>query len=96
GGSLRLAELFETAAKRMGVDTVRSADPIDISVIYDAGNYTLESSQEAPLVRLYREGWEERSRRAIDTLENISADALEEVGRALSLSLMILGRETDY
>lgn len=80
----------------MGVDTVRSADPIDISVIDDEGNSALESSQEAPLVGLYWEGWEEHSRRATDTLENISAEALEEAGRALALSLMILGRETNY
>jgi hypothetical protein len=93
---LRLAELFDKTAKRMGVDTVRSADPIDIGVIYDEGSSVLESSQEAPLVRLNREGWEEHSRRATDTLEKISADALEEAGRAIALSLMILGRETNY
>jgi hypothetical protein len=29
-------------------------------------------------------------------MENISADNLEEAGRALALSLMILGRETQY
>jgi hypothetical protein len=48
------------------------------------------------VVRLQWEGWEENSRLPTDTVENISADDLEEAGRALAMALMILGREQNY
>ena len=53
-------------------------------------------SNEAPRVKVYREGWEATSCTAADQLENISVEKLEEAGRAISLGLMIMGRETDY
>jgi hypothetical protein len=96
GGSLRLAELFDRAAKQMGVDTIRSSDAIDISVIYNEGNSSMEGSQEAPLVKIFREGWDQYSRRATDSLDIISSESLDKAGRTLSLALMILGRETQY
>jgi len=96
GGSLRLAELFEKAARQMGVRVVRADESIDIGLIYDQSNPFLESGQEAPVLRLYWEGWEEHSRLPTDTLENISVANLEDAGRTLALSLMILGRETNY
>jgi hypothetical protein len=96
GGSLRLADLFKLASKQMGVDTTRSEEAIDISVIYDQGDSFLESGQEAPIVRMFWEGWEESSRLPTDTLQLISSDKLEKSGQALALALMILGRETEY
>jgi hypothetical protein len=96
GGSLRLADLFKLAANRMGVDTMRSDETIDISVIYDQGDSFLESGQEAPIVRLFWEGWEETSHLPTDTLQLLSSEKLEKSGRALALALMILGRETEY
>jgi hypothetical protein len=80
----------------MGTDVLRSEEAIDISVIYTDGSASNQSGQEAPVVRFFWEGWEEHSRLLSDTLENISADNLEEAGRALALSLMILGREAQY
>jgi len=80
----------------MGTDVVRSDEAIDISVIYTDGSALNQGGQEAPVVRLFWEGWEEHSRLPSDSLEYISADNLEEVGRALALSLMILGREEQY
>ena len=80
----------------MGTDVVRSDEAIDISVIYTDGSAPSQSGQEAPVVRLFWEGWEEHSRLPSDSLENISAENLEEAGRALALSLMIMGRETQY
>jgi len=47
-------------------------------------------------VKVYREGWEATSRTVADQLKNISAENLEEAGRVISLSLMIMGREIDY
>jgi hypothetical protein len=49
------------------------------------------NGNEAPRVKVYREGWEATSRTVADQLEN-----LEEAGRVISLSLMIMGREIDY
>ena len=51
---------------------------------------------EAPRVKVYREGWVATSRNAADQLESISVENLEEAGRVISLSLMIMGREIDY
>jgi ABC-type dipeptide/oligopeptide/nickel transport system permease component len=95
GGSLRLAELFETAGKRMGARVTRGKDPIDISVIYEEGS-PYDSASEAPEVRLTWEGWEENARRPADTLDNISVENLTDAGRTLALALMILGGERQY
>jgi len=59
-------------------------------------NSLLQEVQEAPTVRISWEGWEEHSHLPTDTLENISADNLEEAGRTLAMTLMILGREEEY
>jgi hypothetical protein len=95
GGSLRLVELFELAGRKMGAKVSRADDPIDISVIYDEGS-PFDSAQDAPEVSLSWEGWAEHARLASDTVDNISVDNLEDAGRALSLALMIMGREKDY
>ncbi len=96
GGSLRLAELFERSAKQMGVDVVRADDAIDIGVIYDEGNSLTQGGQEAPVVRLFWEGWEEHARLPSDTISNVSTGNLQDAGRALAMALMILGREVNY
>ncbi len=54
------------------------------------------NGNEAPRVKVYREGWEATSRTVADQLGSISVENLEEAGRVISLSLMIMGRETDY
>jgi hypothetical protein len=96
GGSLRLAELFESSARSMGVGVVRAKETIDISVIYQDGDTSQQSGQDAPVARLFWEGWDQHSRLPTDTLETVSAENLEQAGRALALSLMVLGRETNY
>ena len=70
-------------------------EEIDLSLIFSEGS-PLDSGEEAPRVRVYREGWETTSKTAEDQVENISAQNLEEAGRVISLSLMIMGREIDY
>jgi peptide/nickel transport system permease protein len=95
GGSLRLAELFEAAGKRVGASVRRSEEPIDISIIYREGT-AFDSGQVAPEVRLSWEGWQEYARLPDDTMANISADNLQDAGRTLALALMIMGREQDY
>jgi hypothetical protein len=95
GGSLRLAELFESAARKMGSGVKRGEQAIDISVIYEEGS-PFDSGQDVPEVRLSWEGWSENARLPSDTLDNISADNLEDAGRTLALALMIMGRERQY
>jgi ABC-type dipeptide/oligopeptide/nickel transport system permease component len=95
GGSLRLADLFERSAHRVGVSTRRAEEVVDISIVFEDKSFT-EGGQEAPNIRLSWDGWEATSRLPTDTLETVSADKLERAGRALSLALMILGREVQY
>lgn len=94
-GSVRLADLFETSARHMGVRASRAREPVDISIVFEDKSFT-EGGQEAPGISLSWEGWEATSRLPSDTLETISEDKLERAGRALALALMTLGRETQY
>ncbi len=95
-GSLRLAEMFERVARQVGVKSTRAEESIDISVVYDERSANTDDLQEAPTVRLAWQGWQEHARTPADTIENVSAENLEQAGRALAMALMILGRERDY
>ena len=95
GGSLRLANLFEAAARQMGVKAQRAKEPVDISIVFEEREFR-EGGQEAPHIGLSWKDWEKTSRQSADTPEAISEDKLERAGRALTLALMILGRETEY
>jgi hypothetical protein len=96
GGSLRLAETFENAAKRMGVRVSRADEAIDIGVIYEDRDAFSLSGEEAPTVRLHWQGWDEHSRLATDTISTLSVDDIEDAGEALAMALMIIGREDEY
>ncbi len=96
GGSLRLAELFEEAAQQMGVETVRKDEGIDMNLIYNTSNPFLQGGVEAPVVRMFWDGWEEDSIMPTDTYQNIRVKNLTDAGKTLSMALMILGRETQY
>jgi peptide/nickel transport system permease protein len=75
GGSLRLAELFEDAGKRVGAEVSRSEEPIDISIIYLEGSPT-DSGQVAPEVRL---SWDGYPRPGAGLLSNSPVTVTEEV-----------------
>ena len=94
-GSLRLAKHFQSVSRRLGVPAQITREEIDLSLIFSEGS-PLDSGEEAPRVRVYREGWEATSHTVADQLGDISAESLEEAGRVISLSLMIIGREIDY
>ena len=96
GGSQRLAKLLQSSARRMGVRTTRAREDVDISVIYRESDSSPAGGTDAPSVRLFWEGWEASSRMPADTLENVSAENLEQTGRTLALALMVLGREREY
>jgi ABC-type dipeptide/oligopeptide/nickel transport system permease component len=95
GDSLRLANLFETSAHRMGIPVSRRKEPVDMSIIFEDKKLQA-GGQEAPSIGLGWQGWEATSRLPADTPETVSADKLELAGRALALALMTLGRETQY
>ena len=92
GGSQRLINVFEDAARSMGVRTQRGAERLDLDVVFDEGS-AFDSADEAPNITLSVVGWEETRHRPTDTLESISAERLEETGEALALALMVMGRE---
>ena len=94
GGSARLAGLMERAAQQMDLRTQRSGDPLDISIVFEED--AAEIGQDVPHVGLSWEGWRSTSHTSADTPESVSEDKLERAGRALSLALMILGRERQY
>ncbi len=95
GGSQRLGELLEKSARQMGVKTVRADEPVDFTQVF-AERSARESGQEAPQIMLHWEGWEKTALTPADTPDTISAETLQKSGRALTLSLMILGREAEY
>lgn len=94
-GSRRLGRLFQTSARRMGTPARPAPDSIDISIVFEEKS-RWEGGQEAPEIVLTWEGWEATSRQAADTVEALSQDKLERAGRALTLALMVLGREVKY
>ncbi|MBN1220441.1 MAG: ABC transporter permease subunit [Anaerolineae bacterium] len=94
-GSQRLANLFETAAHQVGVKTTRVDEGVDFNLIFEERTVR-QGGQEAPTISLSWQGGEEITGTPADTLETISEDKLEKAGRALSLALMILGREKEY
>jgi peptide/nickel transport system permease protein len=95
GGSLRLANLFEEAARHAGVRATRGGENVNMRVVFETGS-AYDSGEEAPRIGVTWEGWEATSRMESDSIDTISAETLEQSGRAVSLALMILGREINY
>lgn len=95
GGSLRLVNLFKKVARRMGVRASRAGEVLDLSIVFETGS-SFDSGEEAPRISIAWDGWEASSHVRTDNLEAISVDKLEKSGRALSLALMIMGREIQY
>jgi peptide/nickel transport system permease protein len=94
-GSRRLSNLFERSARQMGVPARPRSEGIDISIVYEEKSRR-EGGQEAPEIQLNWEGWEATARQPTDTPDTLSADKLDRAGRAITLALMVLGREARY
>ena len=95
GGSLRLTELFEDAARRMGQATIRVGEGVDLGVMFEATRST-PAGQRAPQIALRWEGWEATSRTVDDRAGLLDEAKLAAAGRTIALGLMVLGRETEY
>lgn len=95
GGSLRLANVMDTATARLDVPAARGGEPIDIGLVYGETDRR-QGGQEAPQIRLSWQGWEAFADTPANTLDRISPTILEEAGRAATLGAMIIGRERQY
>jgi peptide/nickel transport system permease protein len=90
-----LAKLMESAAHLVGADTERIEGPADMNVFVPGGAEQVEDS-EIPKVGLSRQGWFKTANLPNDSMTFMSSDIVEETGRALTLGLMIIGREGSY
>ncbi|MGD2162254.1 MAG: ABC transporter permease subunit [Anaerolineales bacterium] len=94
-GSLRLAQLFKDAARVQGLDVESVGRALDLDRIFQTGS-TIESGVEAPWIEISGMGWDSGEGDLIDTPVDLDQESLERMGRALTQTLMVLGRELDY
>lgn len=96
GGNQRLAQLFERAARQMGVPTARAEEAVDISIVFTDRSSRQGGGQEAPDIDLSWQGWQSTARTSLDIPEALSAEQLEQAGQTLALALMVMGRENRF
>jgi hypothetical protein len=94
-GSLRLTQLFEDAANDHGLKVERVGADLDLERIFQTGS-TIESGARAPWIEISTQDVNQVDDRISDYQEEIDPQYLERVGRALTQTLMVLGRELDY
>jgi len=83
-------------AKQQGMAVHRRDEGINLEVIFETSAVQMGGGEEAPYVVVTWEGYEDTSRLATDTAETVDPHKLDQVGRSLSLALMVIGRETVY
>ncbi|MCB0078727.1 MAG: ABC transporter permease subunit [Anaerolineales bacterium] len=94
GGSLRLASLFERAARRMNTGLATASEPVDISVIYsDEARPSVQAAQDVPSLSLHWQGWEANAGHRSDDFASIQADYLARSARLLAYAVMEFGRD---
>lgn len=86
------AKLVESAIHLSGMETER-IQRLPSMNIFTAGGESAQADAQYPQIGISRLGWERTARLSNDTLTFISTSELEASGEALTLSLMILGRE---
>lgn len=94
-GKSDLAKVMESAAHLAGMGTERVNNAPDLNVFVPGGS-EFNESDEYPEVGISRQGWQKTVQLPNDSLTFITSDRVEEAGRALTLGLMILGREGNY
>jgi hypothetical protein len=87
----RMTELFQKAARRVGVETTTRGRGIH-------DDYSLYPYPDGDLaqITLTWEGSGARAHTSVDTVENIDSEKLSKMGRTAALGLMVLARETRY
>jgi len=98
GGNLRLLNLFEDAASKVGLKARRSRDAVDLSAAVGtrAGMSDTPTTAVAPNITLNYQGWDIYQGLPEDSVDSIDPDWIEKIGRALSTGLMVLGQEERY
>ena len=91
----RLAKLLESASHLVNQQTVRQ-DGSPTMNLFVPGLQPTAVDADFPQVGFSRRGWERNARLSGDSMTFASAEGIEDSGRALSLGLMILGRERNY
>ncbi|MGD2078572.1 MAG: M28 family peptidase, partial [Chloroflexota bacterium] len=90
-----LAKLMETAAQLNEVETDRNTGHPSMNV-FVPGFDPPEDLTEYPQVGIGRSGWEKTAHLPNDTMTFVTSENIEDAGRAVSLGLMIVGREIGY
>jgi hypothetical protein len=98
GGNLRLLNLFEDAASKVGLKTSRSRDAVDLSAAIGtrAGMSDAPTAEVAPNIILGYKEWDVNQGLPTDSVDSIDPDWMEQIGRALSTGFMVLGQEEQY
>lgn len=91
----RLAKLLETASHLVNQETVRQ-DGSPTMNIFVPGLRATAVDPDIPQIGFSRRGWERNARLNSDSITFMSVENIKNSGRALSLGLMILGRERNY
>ena len=94
GGNIRLAQLFERAARQMRVPTRRANERFNLDVIYGGTSRAL--AEDAPTITLTWSGADEIANTPADTPAGVDPKKLLKAGKLLSLALAIIGREVNY
>ena len=93
-GSLRLVELFESSARRLGIPVTRAESFVDLSVLFEEG--TNAPTAEAPFVGIYWDEWWDTGGTMEDNMDTIDLEKLQQAGEVLSLGVMVMGFELNY
>jgi len=94
-GSARLGKLLVQAARKAGVGVLRVESVLDLEAVQEAA-IQMGEGQDFVQAQVHWEGGEDIWGTAADGPETISAESLERAGRAISLAMMVLGREWEY
>lgn len=95
-GSLRLGDLFESSAKRLGVPVSRAENQLDLSVLFEEDVNPQASGDEAPIVGVFWDQWWETGGTAADNMETIDISKLDQSGKVITLASMVVGHELNY
>jgi hypothetical protein len=93
-GSLRLVELFESSARKLGIPVTRADTYVDLSVLFETG--TNVPAAEAPFVGINWDEWWETGGTMEDNVDTIDLEKLQQAGEVLSLGVMVMGYEFNY
>lgn len=93
-GSLRLVELFESSARRLGIPVTRAESQVDLSTLFDESINA--PTAEAPFVGIFWDEWWETGGTMDDNMDTIDPEKLQQTGEVLSLGVMVIGFELNY